>query len=274
MIVRNKVFLLKLGLMIFALALVSISAYAFTSGPLFPYSPIKIGFAELESDRAIILYPDGTIPPEECFNIDNLIKETESFHRLLFNKKPKIIFCETSKQYKRFSTKTAYACAIQTGDAIYINPSIYDTKRDLTGFFKHELSHAIIYQNTSILNAIRLKTWFTEGLAVCYGNSHHYFSGDSLNELAIDKGYFYNLFDDKAKPTDIPKDIRASFFYGLYGSFIRYLIESYGQNSVMSFAVEYTKNPKKEEEIFQNIFGLSQKNALQKFYDGMLNVKI
>ncbi len=271
MILRSRAFLLKTGLTIFVLALISISAYAFTSGPLFPYSPIKPGFAKLESEKAIIFYPDGTSLPEECLSIDSLIEETESFHKLEFNKKPKIIFCETSKQYKRFSTRTAHACAIQTGDAIYINPSIYSSNRDLTGFFKHELSHSIIYQNTSIFDALRLKSWLTEGMAVYYGNSHHYYRGNELKELAIDREYFFNIFDDKARPADMPKTIRYSYFYGLYGSFIGYLVDSHGLNVVMDFTAEYMKHPKKEGEIFKKIFGLSQEKILNEFRDKMSN---
>ena len=271
MILKNRAFLLKLSLTIFVLALISISAYAFTSGPLFPYSPIKPGFAKLESEKAIIYYPNGTNPPEECLGIDSLVEETESFHRLGFDKKPKIIFCETSKQYERFSTRTAHACAIQTGDAIYINPSIYSSNRDLNGFFKHELSHAVIYQNTSIFSALRLKGWFTEGMAVYYGNSHHYYRGNELKELAIDEGYFFDIFDDKARPADMPKTIRYSYFYGLYGSFIGYLADCYGSSAVMDFTAEYIKYPKKEGEIFTRIFGLSQEKVLQEFKNKMAN---
>ena len=156
-----------------------------------------------------------------------------------------------------------HACTIQTGTVIYIRPSIrettyppqinvegrnmtlgppaVDTHRDITGFLKHELSHAILYQNTSVLKALRVKRWVEEGVAVYFGNPHHYYHGSEFRTLAIDQGGFFNLLDDHSEPKSIPKEIKYYFMYGAFHEFMNYLIQTYGLDTVLTYIHEYIK---------------------------------
>ena len=255
----------------FLLIVLAVLIYGFLFGPLFPYSPVKFGFSKLELKRGTVFYPKKTQLAEDYFELDNLISQTEAFHKLDFRKKVKVIVCATKGQYKRFSTQSSSACAIQTGTIIYINPRIKDTGRDLIGFLKHELSHAVLFQNTSILKAFKLKSWLREGLAIYYGNPHHYYRGDKFRKLAVDEGYFFNLLDDKAKPENIPKEIKYFFIYGEYRAFIEYLIKAYGLESVLKYTVEYIKAPREEKPLFETLFGISLDKVFAQFRDEVIN---
>jgi hypothetical protein len=276
---------------VFLFIVLVVLVYGFLFGPLFPYSPVKFGFSKLELKRGTVFYPKETVLSRDYFGLDSLISETEAFysssssflfdqtfsfrkrkslvHKLQFKKKVKVIVCATKGQYKRFSTQSAHACAIQTGTIIYINPSIKNTGRDLTGFLKHELSHAILYQNTSLFKAFKLKRWLVEGLAIYYGNSHHYYRGDKFRKLAIDEGYFFNLLDDKAEPENIPGDIKHLFIYGEYRAFMEYLIKTYGLETILKYTAEYIKAPKKK--LFKTLLGISLDEAFARFREEIIN---
>jgi len=265
----------------------AIFIYGFLCGPLFPFSPIKPGFAELNLTRCTIVYPKNTKISPEYGTVDDLIGETEQFHNLQFKKRIQIIVCATNEQCKRFSMTGGHACTIQTGTVIYIRPSIQETTyppkitiergsiilqppvvethRDLTGFLKHELSHAILYQNTSILKAIRIKRWLEEGLAVYFGNPHHYYHGSEFRTLAIDQGCFFNLLDEQAEPEGIPQDIKYYFMYGAFYEFMNYLIQTYGVDSVLTYTHEYIKAPGMEDPLFRSLFGINLENELERF---------
>jgi hypothetical protein len=131
------------------------------------------------------------------------------------------------------------------------------------------LSHAILYQNTSLFKAFKLKRWLVEGLAIYYGNPHHYYRGDKFRKLAIDEGYFFNLLDDKAEPENIPGDIKYLFIYGEYRAFMEYLIKTYGLESVLKYIAEYIKAPKKN--LFKAILGISLDEAFAQFHEEIID---
>ena len=253
--------------------------YGFLFGPLFPYSPIKPGFSTLKLDRCDIVYPDNTRIAPEYATLEQLIQEAEQFHHLRFKERVQVILCATNAQHKRFSMSGGHACTTQTGTVVYIRPSIEttaypprqpaggnylstirpseETRRDLTGFLKHELSHALLYQNTSLRKAFKLKRWIEEGVAVYFGNPDHYYQGAELRYLAIDQGYFFNLLNDDSEPTGIPGGIKHYFTYGMFREFMDYLIQTYGLESVLAYIHEYIEAPAEEEDLFESHFGAS-----------------
>ena len=257
--------IMKKGVVVFLLVILVVLVYGFLFGPLFPYSPVKFGFSKLELKRGTVFYPKETRLSDDYFRLDSLISETETFHKLRFKKNVKVIVCATRGQYKRFSTQSAHACAMLTGTIIYINPGIKNTGRDLTGFLKHELSHAILYQNTSIFKALRFKSWLREGLAVYYGNPHHYYNVGKFLELSVDKGYFFDALDEKAKIDNIPESIRYFYVYGEYRSFVEYIVNAYGLEAFWNFTHAYIKNPKSEKQLFKDVFGTNLVDTFNSF---------
>lgn len=232
-------------------------------------------------------YPTGSEVFSEYRDIDKLITEAEQFHKLTFKKHLRIVICTSAEQYKRFSMSGGHACTIQTGTVIYIAPSLWETTypprlvmdggklellpplqknhRPVLEFLSHELSHAILYQNTSLLKAIKLKTWLEEGLAVYFGNRNHYYQGKDIRLLAIDQNNFFNLFDNGAKPPHIPKEIIHTFRYGMFCAFVDYLITVYGLDRVLDFVYDYIQMPEQEEALFHAHFGNMPEEVLRQF---------
>ncbi|KPL07495.1 hypothetical protein AMJ86_04355 [bacterium SM23_57] len=278
-----------IGLIIFFLIIV----YAFLYGPLLPFSPIQPGFSKETLSRCDILWSNDSCIPEEYYAIDSLIAETEKFHHLTYAKRITIVLCSTAKQHKRFSMSGGHANTALTGTVIYVNPSIYNAlyppiiqlnksdifftkgrgniKRDIPSFLKHELSHALLYQNTTFAKARKIKSWLEEGLAVYFGNPHHYYRGDEFKQLAIDRGYFFDLFDNQKDAYFVPPEIKFYFKYGAYGAFMEYLVDSKGMDAVLNFTHEYIKSPHKESQLFQYYFNTTMDSALEGFRKSLEN---
>jgi len=256
-------------------------------GPLVPYCPIKFGFDEIRQDRFTLYYPKGREVFSEHRNIAKLITEAEQFHKLTFKKHLRIVVCASAEQYRRFSMGSGHACTTQTGTVIYIAPSLWETTyppelvvdgskldllppvrkgpRPVLEFLKHELSHAILYQNTSLLKAVKINTWLEEGLAVYFGNRSHYYRGKDLRLLAVEQDNFFNIFDDEAMPPHIPKEILHTFRYGIFCAFVDYLITTYTLDAVLHFVHDYIQMPDQEEALFHAHFGTTEEEALGQF---------
>jgi hypothetical protein len=268
-------------------AVAAVLLYALLFGPLFAFSPLKFGFDELRLARCSVFYPRGSTPDAAYAKLDELVGEVEKFHRLSFNRRVRVMVCASDSQYRRFSRAGGSDSTIQTGTVIYIRPSIAMTtyppridhqdgklkllppsnseKRDLPSFLKHELSHAILYQNTTLWKATKIERWVEEGLAIYFGNSAHYYGGKELQSLAIDDKFWFNLTDEDAAPVGIPEDITHYFSYGLYGDFVGFLIKTYGDDKVLTFIRDYIHAPADEEKLFLTTFGTSLPDAVERY---------
>ena len=286
---------LKIAAPIAVAGVAAVLLYALLFGPLFAFSPLKSGFNELRLGRCKVSYPSGATPDPAYSQLDNLMAQTEAFHRLTFKKNVRVIVCASNSQYRRFSLASGNACTIQTGTVIYIRPSISEAsypphiayengalkllppanpaKRDLAGFLKHELSHAILYQNTTPWKAMKIKRWLEEGLAVYFGNSNHYYAGEELRSLAIDDAFWFNLTDEDAGSKEIPGEIRYFFTYGAYGEFVKYLVETHGREPVLDFVHDYIRDPQNEEALFKSQFGIGLNDALEEFRKRLMSIR-
>ncbi len=257
--------MIKKGFIALFFSVMMLVIYSLIWGILFPLSPIKFGFTKIIYNNASILYPKEMLLPDDYRSIDHLMNETEIFHRLGFKKKVTVIICATKSQYKRFSTQRSPLCTMATGTIIYINPTIKDTNRDIQSFLKHELSHALIFQNTTFLKTFKIKRWIREGLAVFYGNPHHYYQGEEFLRLAVHEGYFLNFLQNNEAIQQIPKEIRYLFEYAEYKYFIDYLVTHYGLNLFLEFINQYIVEPDSEKELFKQIYPLELWEIFQKF---------
>lgn len=241
----------------------------------------------MELERCTIIYPGQSVLSPEYSTLDTLMVETERFHRMSFRKRITAVVCATNGQHKRFSLGGGHANTIQTGTVIYIRPSIKDTtyppplqregeageaptarkigRRDLSGFLKHELSHAILYQNTGLIRAFRIKSWLEEGLAIYFGNPDHYYRGEEFRALAFRQGCFFNLLNDESEPVVILPENKFYFKYGAYYEFMAYLVDKHGLDAVLDFTHAYIRSPSDEEALFHASFGCSPAAMLDRF---------
>ncbi len=272
-------------------AVAAVFVYALLFGPLVAFGPFKFGFEELGLARCSIYYPRGATADPAYSKIDDLMAEVERFHGLNFNRRVRVMVCATDSQYRRLSRAGGSASTAPTGTVIYIRPSISETtypprvehqdgkltllppatpgKRDLPSFLKHELSHAVLYQNTALWKAMHVKRWIEEGLAIYFGNSHHYYGGEELRSLAISDGFWFDLTNEDAEPTGIPNDIKHFFSYGLYCNFVHFLMDSYGRDAVLGYVRDYIQAPGKEETLFRARFGVSLPEAVERFHESL-----
>lgn len=265
--------MIKKGFIVVFFLMLMLVIYSLIWGILFPLSPIKFGFNKISYHNASILYPKEMLLPDDYKSVDHLMGETERFHRLKFKKKVTVIICATKSQYKRYSTQRSPLCTMATGTIIYINPTIKDTNRDIQGFLKHELSHALIFQNTTFLKTFKIKRWLREGLAVFYGNPHHYYQGKDFCRLAVDEGYFLDFLQDNEAIEQIPREIRYLFEYAEYKYFIDYLVTNYGMDLFLKFINQYILEPESEKELFKQIYSLELLEVFQKFKLEVMNKK-
>ncbi|VFQ47427.1 hypothetical protein [Desulfoluna butyratoxydans] len=261
--------MIKKGLIGVLFLVLSGVVYLFLWGFLFPWSPVKPGYAHEGNARWSVYYPEGTALPDDYGHIGDLMEETEAFHHLAYTHPVKVILCATSAQYRRYSTQRSHLCTMGTGTVIYVNPTVKETKRDIRSFLKHELSHALVFQHMTLPHAFKLKRWIREGLAVYYGNPHHYYQGDAFLSLAVDKGYFFDFTgDDGENPSligHIPADRRYLFEYAEYRCFVDYLMTHYGSERFFAFLNLDMRAPEAENEAFRQVYEVELSAVFQQF---------
>lgn len=145
---------------------------AFPYGPLFAWSPVHPGYVRLNFKRADVLYPADRPPDPAYSDVDQYVALAESFHNLRCSKKITVVACRDWNDCLHFAgpflgKQRPVGVTIPTGTVIYLaTPYIYGTL-DVGGVLRHELSHATLNQNRTLLSVWRLlkQPWFSEGVA-------------------------------------------------------------------------------------------------------------
>jgi len=143
----------------------------------------------------------------------------------------KAIVCSDWKRFNRgmltfqgSHPQEVLGATLQSGDVIYLSPLLLEPQRDAARTLKHELCHALLYQNTTLQNSFRLARvhWLIEGLAVSNGNAEDYLSAKRWHARAVQGGY---LFPIEADPhiERMPLSIGAPFMLSEYRFFIEFL---------------------------------------------------
>lgn len=143
---------------------------AFPWGPLFAWSPVHPGYREERFARADVLYPEGSVLDPEYREIDRDIALAEAFHEWKCTRRIEVVVCGTWGDCLRFAgpflgAQRPLAVTVATGTVIFVTP--YTTGGvDAGGVLRHELSHAVIGQNRSMLSVYRMldQPWVSEGV--------------------------------------------------------------------------------------------------------------
>jgi hypothetical protein len=210
------------GVMLFILATGLV--YHLLWGRLFAWSPMKLGYHHQAFSRATIVLPGDWDLPAELRNVDEILADCERFHALQFSKHITIILARTPEAAYRYSGTRGAACAFQTGTVIFLSPTkIQANGRNLVDQLKHECSHAVLDQNTSLYRAFNVPEWFREGLAIYYGNPHDNYTGATFLELAVDRGYFFDVLGSYEELKRVPEHYRYGFKHSEFRCFVEYL---------------------------------------------------
>ena len=256
---------------------------SFLSGPLFPWSPLKMGYDSEDFQQATVYFPAGTACPDDCSFINHIMEDVEQFHGLKFKARVRIIFCDSWGLFHRGRLNSLGmrqngppATALGTGTVIYFSPGLKGSGRSLRNLLQHELSHCIRFQNMSLRNALKYLGpngdlhWLDEGIAVYYGNAPDYPDAKEFQKLAVEKGYLFRV-TDKAAADKIPTETRHMFRYAEYGFFFDYLVGKFGKDAVMDYVRKTMKEPHKSNELFKAQFESSFEDVVKDFEQAVLD---
>jgi hypothetical protein len=243
----------------------------FPYGPLFPWSPVKPGFEHIALDRADVYYPTGTTLDPAYLRADSIIRESESFHRLAAPKRICIVACKDWDDFARRlpqfrGSRGIGAVTLATGTVIYVAPSLKERGKDVGEYLRHEVSHATLHQNQSIMNAYRLTEvqWLSEGIAVSYGNQKSYYS-DAEFQARIQRENVAP-FIDPARRGEVKELFEMRYAYVAWRRFNEYLIASRGRDVYQGYLTAVMRDPRAWRELFPKHFqGLSFAQAIEEF---------
>lgn len=243
------------------LLLLTVGAFAY--GPLLPWSPIKPGYASAAFQSATVFY-DTTRPMHpDYFEIDRMTAEAELFHKLKFRRPLKVIACKNwgdcSRAMPWLRVGNLGGVTMVTGDAIYITPKIEEKRLHAGEFLRHEISHALINQNTSAVSVFGLNhhEWLFEGIAVAFGHQHDYLTRAEFLERAGQ-----TELADYLDPSRRPSPWNARFAYPTQRYFVEFIRNRYGEDRFASYLHDAIADPDRAESMFVAAFGDSFNDAI------------
>jgi len=258
----KRQYLIKNGLY-FVLSLLIL----FLFGPLFPVSPIKIGYQTQKIENKTIVYPRGWKTEKEQFiqTIDQAEKDILEFYPQQLS--------VTLMLVKNGSDLFRFTGMKRGGNNSLGSVNISSNSAD-KGLITAELSHYYLFKTTNH-SSIYFPRWFDEGLAIYLGH------GGSTAKFTHPE-QLQKLLQDSRFPKDLNywngimgqlrwmKQIRTGgyvtnmYTYSYFA--IRFLTDKYGIEKLQNLIYE-AKTNSSFENAFQKIYGFSTKE----FNDIFLN---
>jgi len=250
----------------------------FLFGPLFSFSPLKIGYQTQKIGSKTIVYPRGWEAKKESFV--QLINQAEEnvlgFYPQQFPFT--IVLAKSSFDLLRF-TGMGRGGNNSLG-RIYISSDYMDE-----GVITAELSHYYLF-NTAKRSPLYFPRWFDEGLAIYLGHqgfTARFTQPEQLEKLINDQHYSKDLnrWNGVAGQLRWMKEIKTGgYVTNIYTHSyfaVRFLTEEYGVERLKSLVREAKTNPS-FENAFQNIYGLSTKefgelflNSAEEIYSNIIS---
>ncbi len=246
-----------------AVVFLMILIYLF-QGPLFPWNPIKPGYEKIKFSRGMLYIKDITGKDSIVFRIDKIIEAEEKFHDLRYQDDMKIFIVNRDGSMKRFLPwmgGAGYSVSLSMANLIYIGPKARNSKAGPGPHIKHELSHMLIDQNTSLENALEMheQGWFVEGIAE-YFSGHTFYSREEFKEVCRRYKFEFDGLMEK-NPLKM-KGKELLFSYSYYKYFIEYLCITNGEQKLRQYLKRYIQKPGEYKELFREIYGTDLKNLL------------
>ncbi|MGE0101898.1 MAG: hypothetical protein AB7H86_08805 [Blastocatellales bacterium] len=257
--------------LLFAVGLTAITLLllAFPFGPLMPWSPVRPGYRTTAFAGADIITGESDPVLAAYGGIDEIISEAERYHSLKFNSRVKVIACRSWSDCGRYlpwmSIRGLGGVTLATGDVIYITPRLREKGLDPVEFLRHELSHAVVSQNTGIIQSFKMveQGWFAEGMAVSFGRQRAYLTREEFLRQA-EKTDLAAVIDpermDRAGPA-----WSAKLAYVAQSNFIEYLQHEAGRDTFQRFLLAYIKDPDNYRNLFEESFHIPFPEAIVRF---------
>jgi len=247
-------------------ALITICLFLF--GPLFPWSPIQIGYDKVETRYANFYIRDKAKLSYLYTNLDVFLSQTEDLYGLSYHEKMNIVISVEESELRRFlpwiNWHKVGGVALHTGNVVYINQGKANRNFDSLGFLKHEVTHILFNQNTSFANAWTAKKqqWLMEGTAV-YNSGQYYLSDFEFSNEMTRRDL---LYDDQSQQlfTNIDPS-EGKFNYTLWGHFIKYLVVNHGLGKLQNFIQGYLEQPGDYRILFEEVYGFELSQVMASF---------
>ncbi|MDD5065456.1 MAG: hypothetical protein PHF84_00270 [bacterium] len=247
--------------------------FLFLYGPLLPWSPLRPGYHQIRSRKAVVFIRDKNKLDPVYHTIDRIMAEAEKLYGLKYRKPVKVFVALDDKG--RFSEMGRIMLwmrnygmggrALETGDVVYIDqPRIVRSGRKEPQYIRHELCHSLVQQNTGILKSMRItgQHWVSEGTACYFGGPYYMTRNEFVREWKKKKFTYQENNRDIYSNLD---PMAPGFNYTLYRYFIQYLVETYGPEKFRVFLSRYIKDPRHDRSVFQGIFRIKLPEALALF---------
>jgi hypothetical protein len=252
------------------LALALLVLLIFPYGPLIPWSPTKPGFEHLALQRADVYFPKGMKLDPQYRNVDRFIAESEAFHQMKAPKRIDIVACGDWTSFGRFlpqhsGNRGVGAVTLATGTVIYVSPRLAERGLDVGEFLRHEISHATLHQNQTLLNAYRMPDvqWLAEGLAVAYGQQKAYYTREEFVKRAR-RERDLALFLDPARRAEVRGIFDMRYAYAVWRAFNEHLMTR-DRAAYQRYLRAVMQGPRQWREKFAPEFGMKFEDAVARF---------
>jgi len=241
---------------------------AFPYGPLFAWSPVHPGYLKLHFTRADVFYPEGGPCDAAYRDVDRFVAMAEDFHELRCSKRITVIACRNWNDCRRFAPflgrQRPVGVTIPTGTVIYLTPSI-DGTWDVGGVLRHELSHATLNQNRSLLSVWRLlaQPWFSEGVAGVVAGMGAPVPGRKLVAIPAPDFVARARVEDLWPSFDAAQQKDWRFSYTAWRFFWDREIELRGKETFLRFETACISEPDKCRTDFANVYGIGLRDAVE-----------
>lgn len=227
---------------------------------LFTWSPVKIGYKRFNFKKYNVYIKDHSLD-EIYANLDGMLLQSEKDHNLLIKKKLDIVICDN--KVIRFYIpwlKTSTAAGVWPNTVYLSTGSIETFKNPVLGIM-HEVSHLLLLQNYGERTCTTIwknHEWLPEGYAVYITQGYpKYRSKSEVKNLIKENINNYAVESKDLFSLEVLRNIPMTVKYSLYNYYITYLIETYGEESLLEFLNKAFKEPELFLESFSLIFKIS-----------------
>lgn len=258
--------------------LILLAVHSCTRGLLFPWSPLKPGYAAASFERATLFYPRATDVRRALGDLDLLLAEVEEEVRLRARVPVRVVVAGTWGLFNRgtmlgFSERPfpVLGAALQTGTVIYLSPLAFESDRDPRAVVRHELVHALLFQQMPLRRCFELTRldWFEEGQAMLFSHSTDARYLDDRTWRTLAGREYCAGFLDEACFARLPQEQRALFRLAEYRLFVQFLIARHGADAFFRYRDAVLENPARQGEVFHRVLGESFAEAVHAFERGV-----
>jgi len=248
-----------------SLYLVLSLAFLFLFGPLFGFSPLKIGYQTQKIENKIIIYPCGWEAKKDQFI--QLANQAEKNILDFYPQQFPVTIILAKNNFDLFRFTGMRGGGNNSLGRVYISSSYIDE-----GLITAELSHYYLF-NTANRSSLYFPRWFDEGLAIYLGHSGStakFTQAETLERLLNDDRYskdlnYWNGFGGQLRwMWQIYRGGYVSYMYTHSYYLVKFLIEEYGLDNFY-ILIDELKTNSSFENAFQGIYGFST-NQLANYF--------